>query len=537
MKYTIIKNRILSGVLLLTLLASCSKIDNFLGVFPSKSSSKPLATIEELDGLLGLYSSFYTESSAALFAGQDDFGLIKEIHDSYAGIYSGTSMPYHFYPAVWDVPNVETSGDRGWAEGWGKIFRANMVFVNVDNVTGTAAQKAELVAEAHFIRAYDMYTLANIFCLPYTISNTKNKDELGLPLKQSTSFDESVARATLEETYKFIEADLTEALKITTPLIRATDGILRSWRGNKTAVKAFAARYYLYQGDYTKALNYANLALGEYSTLVDYNLNNKVGGMTWGLPKAYTIDQGTPQQLSVTLKFPYGHDNQTDVTDRMAWKESLYMRFMYNGSWWFIPSRELLALYDKTYDRRYEYNYVQGYSYDRGCIKPSYSYPGYIRFFKDNLPSGPTVAEMYLIKAECQARLNQVTEAQTTINILRAKRINSTAPSSVINLSFANQTDAITKILQERRRELAFVQRWFDVRRLNNNDNTADDVVMTRSFYEYSSSAILNLGGLKTYTLPKDSRRFAVPIPITDIVSGNGVIKQNTYDANSVLIQ
>jgi len=144
---------------------------------------------------------------------------------------------------------------------------------------------------------------------------------------------------------------------------------------------------------------------------------------------------------------------------------------------------------------------------------------------------------MYLIKAECHARLNQITEAQTAVNMLRVKRMNNTAPSATINLSFTNQQDAITKILQERRRELAFVQRWFDVRRLNNNDITTDDVVMTRSFYGYTSSAINNLEGLKTYTLPKDSRRFATPIPITDIVSGNGVIKQNTYDANSVLIQ
>jgi tetratricopeptide (TPR) repeat protein len=529
--------KIINVLLLLSILVSCSEIDNFLGVRPSKSSSKPLETIEELDGLLGAYTNFYRESSATLFAGHDDFGLIQEIHDSYSGIYGGTSMPYHFYPAVWDVTNLETSGDKGWAECWGKIFKANMVLNNLDKVSGSETAKAELKAEAHFIRAYEMYMLANIFCLPYTNTNKANKDEMGLPLKQLTSFEESVERATLEATYQLIEADLEEALKITTPLIRQTDGVLRAWRGNKTGVKAFAARYYLYQGDYTKALNYANLALGEYNTLVDYNLDSRDGGMTWGLSKNYTINQGTPEQQTVTVKYPYGHDNQSDMTDRMFWKEHLYMRFMYDGSWWFIPSRELLALYDHTYDRRYEYNYVQGYSYDRGVTKPAYSYPGYIRFFKDNLPSGPTVAEMYLIKAECHARMNQLPEAQTAVNTLRAKRISNTAPSSVINLSFTNQQDAITKILQERRRELAFVQRWYDIRRLNNNDDQNDDVVMTKSFYGYNSSAILNLEGLKTYTLPKNSRRFATPIPYTDIVAGQGVIKQNTYDDNSVLVQ
>ncbi len=536
MKY-IFRNKILGLVLLFTILESCSKIDDFLGVIPNKSLSKPLQSIDELDGILGLYTTFWRESSGTEYAGSDDFGVLKEIHDSYAGIYGGTSMNYMLLPAIWDIPAVENSGDRGWAEAWTKIFSANMVLGNLGNVEGSDARKAELKAEAHFIRAYDMYTLANLYCLPYTSFNTKNKAEMGLPLKQSVSFDESVARATLEETYKFIEADLQEALKITTPLLRASDGVPRCWRGNTAGVKGFAARYYLYQGDYAKALTYANQALSEYSVLVDYNLNSKTGGMTWGKPSTYTIDQGTASQKSVTVNYPYGHDNQSDNTDRIAWKEHLYMRFVYNGSWWFIPSRELLALYDQTNDRRYEYNYVKGYSYDRGCTKPSYNYPGSIRFFKDNLPSGPTVSEMYLIKAECLARQNNLTEAQAAVNTLRAKRILNTAGAAVINLTFSSKDDAVKKILEERRRELAFVSRWFDVRRLNNNDDASDDVVMKRTFYGYTSSAILNLEAVKTYTLPKDSRRFACPIPYTDLVSGQGVLKQNTYDANSVLIQ
>jgi tetratricopeptide (TPR) repeat protein len=518
-------------------LGSCTKIDDFLNERPSKSTAKPLETVEELDGLLGTYSSFYRESSQTLFASSDDWGVIKEIHDSYAGIYAGTSAPNSFYPAVWDVANLETSGDKGWSEAWSKIFKANMVLVNLDNVTGDEEYKNNLKAEAHFIRAYDMFLLANIFCLPYTLSNTANADEPGLPLKRSTSFEESVERATLEATYEFIEADLTEALKITTPLIRETDGVLRSWRGNKTGVKAFAARFYLDMGDYTKALDFANEALAEYNTLVDYNLDSRVGGMTYGLSKTYTIDQGTPAQQVVTLQYPYGHDNQSDLTERFAWKEALYMRFMYNGSWYFIPSQDLLGLYDQVNDRRYEYNYVEGYSYDRGCVKPSFSYPGYIRFYKDNLPSGPSTAEMYLIKAECHARLNQLPQAESAVNILRAKRISNTAAQDVIELSFANQQDAITKILEERRRELSFVARWYDVRRLNNNDDPNDDVIITRSFYGYSSSAVNNTGPVLTYTLPKDSRRYAAPIPYTELTSSQGVIKQNTYDEGSVTIQ
>jgi hypothetical protein len=57
--------------------------------------------------------------------------------------------------------------------------------------------------------------------------------------------------------------------------------------------------------------------------------------------------------------------------------------------------------------------------------------------------------EAQLILAEAQAQNNQVAEAEQTINTYRATY-------SLPPLSFANQTDAVTKILEERRRELSF---------------------------------------------------------------------------------
>src|SRR5690606_31091583 len=126
---------------------------------------------------------------------------------------------------------------------------------------------------------------------------------------------------------------------------------------------------------------------------------------------------------TVTLKFPYTHDNQSDMTDMIGWKEFMYFRMLYHASWWYLPSQELLDLYDKDNDLRYEYHMVEGYSYDRGMTNPAYDWPGYVFFFKDRLPSGPTTAEMLLIKAECEARGDQVATAMNTVNQLRAKRM------------------------------------------------------------------------------------------------------------------
>ena len=172
---------------------------------------------------------------------------------------------------------------------------------------------------------------------------------------------------------------------------------------------------------------------------------------------------------------------------------------------------------------------VENYSYDRGMTSPAYAYPGYIFFYKDRIPSGPTVAEMILTKAECQARMGDYIEAMNTVNVLREKRIDKNAPSDKIKLSASSQTEAISKILQERRREMPFSTRWYDIRRFNNNEDPDDDVVLTREFYPYTNFGILGKETLKTYSLDKNSRRFAAPILNTEIESSLGKIQQNIY--------
>ena len=210
----------------------------------------------------------------------------------------------------------------------------------------------------------------------------------------------------------------------------------------------------------------------------------------------------------------------------LGWKEFLYFRMLNHESWWYIPSQGLLNLYDKDHDLRYKYHMVEGYSYDRGMTKPSYDYPGYIFFFKDRIPSGPTVAEMHLIKAEAHARLNNITEAMNSLNTLRAKRL---MPGAWVNLTASSKDDAIKKVIDERRREMPFVQRWYDLRRYNNNEDPNDDVEITKTFYPYTVSAVQTTQPVKNYVLPKNSRRYAAPIPRTELISSDGVITQNSY--------
>ena len=118
-----------------------------------------------------------------------------------------------------------------------------------------------------------------------------------------------------------------------------------------------------------------------------------------------------------------------------------------------------------------------------------------------------------------------------TVNQLRAARMDNTAPTDKINLSASSQQEAITKILEERRREMPFTMRWYDIRRLNNNEDANDDVpALTRTFYPYTSASVQGNEAPITYTLDKNSRRFAQPILNSEIESSQGAIEQNTYE-------
>lgn len=508
--------KLVGGCMLFVLCMGLGSCEKFLDKRISKNTSLPLETTAHLNALLENYSAFYSDENQG-WLGTDDYGLNATTYDNKRGNF--TFMPTIFR-AFWDVEfSPQTSGsDYLWSQSsgeWRDVFYANAVLNNLDKVTGgTAADKARLKADAHMVRAYAYWQLANTYCLPYTEAN---KGEMGLPIKQSTSFEEDFSRKTLEETYKFIESDLQEALKINKPLVVA--GKPEHWRSSTAAVNGFAARYYLNRNNYTEALKYANLALSEYNTLVDYNSS---ADMRYGTPATYQVAGASPY----TLQFPYTHDNQTNLVDMIGWKEFLYFRMQNFGSWFYLPSQELLSLYDQTNDRRYEYHIVENFSYYFGSNTPTNGLPSYVFFFKDKIPSGPTTAEMYLIKAECLARTGDIPNALAAVNTLRSKRLR---PGAWVNLAASNQPEALTKILQERRREMPFVQRWYDIRRFNNNSDPSDDVVVTKQFYPLTLAGPDVSGAIKTYTLEKNSRRFALPINNTEIIAGRGELKQNTY--------
>ena len=121
--------------------------------------------------------------------------------------------------------------------------------------------------------------------------------------------------------------------------------------------------------------------------------------------------------------------------------------------------------------------------------------------------TSPSVPEMMLIKAECIARgIKGDESADAILKRLRSNRF----PSSYTD----NIGGTLKDVLDERRRELAFVIRWYDLKRYNALDDTGVP--------EYSSIPVKKLmynnvqdltSGVKIYELKPNDPKYAIPIP------------------------
>ena len=482
-----------------------SSCNDFLDKNPSKNSQVVISTVDQLDALLGNFNDYLNENNLASVHSTDDTGLDSELYKNEYQIFSMATV----FHCTWDVDGVSNdSFERNWLTEYRKIFNANLVLDYLDKVKGDKATKDRLRREAHFIRAVSFYQLINTYTM---LDTPANQNEMGIVLKNTTSFEENIKRSTIQKSYQQIEEDLKIALEDNSPII--LNGKFRPWRISGAGTKAFAARYYLQKANYDLALTYAENALKEYSALVDYNTEFRYDS------KQLVVKVGAK---TIMLDMPYTW--KATSADVLNWKEFMYARTLINNSGWYIPSKELMDLYDKENDLRYRYHFVEDFSFYRNA--KSSSYPGYVFFNLNNVPSGPTVAEMLLIKAECLIRKGQWIEGMKALEALRVKRIETKGYKQLV---VNNASEALKVVLEERRREMPFSMRWFDARRLNQNSDQTDDVEFTKMFYHYSISAVDFIKPLKEYKLSKDSRRWANPISTTEINSSQWIIEQNRY--------
>ena len=106
------------------------------------------------------------------------------------------------------------------------------------------------------------------------------------------------------------------------------------------------------------------------------------------------------------------------------------------------------------------------------------------------------VDELFLIAAECYARMNQVS---TAINKLNELLITRWKTGTFVNFTASTKEEALAVILAERRKELLIRGlRWSDLKRYNRD---GANITLTRT-----------VNG-KNFQLPPNDLRYAIAIP------------------------
>lgn len=438
----------------LLLLTSCEK---FLEKVPDKSLTI-LTTIEQYRQLLDERQLYVNAPGIAEF-GTDDYYVSFEDWQSRLYIVKNA---YTWEKDIYEG-NSHSNGD--WYYPYNVIYHTNIVLGGLKGFKIGAGDKVaydNLKGQALFMRAYQYYLLQEIYGKPYNPESSST--DMGVPLKLSPDVGERVQRASVQETFDQILADLKGALRLVSDEYPVTS----KYRISKAAVLAMLSRVYLTMQDYPKAESYADSSLMLYPTLMDYNKLDTLSNAPFVFP-----DNEEVLFLMGQLSYGLYLVSPTSIID-----STLY------GSY-------------GQYDLRKRHFF--GLSNDQ---KP------YLKAVYTGTKSpfgGIATDEVYLISAEAKARNGKVGEAMERLNALLTKRF---ITGKFVPLDADEEEAVLTIILAERRKELiGRGLRWSDLRRLNQDPRFAKEL-----------KRILN--GTE-YTLPPNDARYTYPVPPSEIaISG-----------------
>lgn len=443
----------------LLIISCCPACEKYLDVKPDDKITTP-ATVKDLQAMLDNSDKMNIKSLCYDEASADDYFMTPE---NYARVGLRGQAAYFWEP--W--PNEYTNE---WAKASEEVYVSNVCLETTEKLlkTGTSEQELKNVkGSALFYRAFTWLKLLWIHSKAY--DETSAKTDLGIVLRETADFNVPSIRSSTEEGYSRVIEDLEQAIDL------LPNAQPHAFRPSKAAAHALLARTYLSMRKYDLALEHAEKCLNIKSDLIDYNT------------------------INATVYSPFQSYNP----------EVLFHAEISAFSYFNV--QPAYAMVDTTLYQSYNQNDLR-----KGVFFLSngkyFSFKGtYLSRAtgSNNLFTGIATDEVYLIKAECLTRIGKTNEAMATLNTLMKKRWRSSV--SFPAFTTVNNSDALTVILNERRKELVFRGlRWIDIKRLNKEGN---QITLSR-----------NLSG-KITSLQPNSERFALPIP-ADIITLAG-IQQN----------
>jgi hypothetical protein len=409
---------------------------------PPPTTSISSATVYSSDATaIAAVTSLYTTMAASSVMAPGSINALSlwcALSSDEMGYWSGMSNL-----AAWAYYRNELSAVIGGAGSefydslYSAVYTCNATIQGLSAATGlTPAVRQQLLGEAKFVRALCYFYLVNLY------------GEVPMPLTMNTQVNASLARSTVAQVYRQILADLQDAAaNLSLVFLDSTllNPDMERVRPTRWAALALLARTDLYTGDWAGAENAADTViansslfqLGTLSTVfLKASLNNNEA--IWQLQP---VNEGWNSEDAKAFIMPANGPGGNGYNMGVYMSAGLLAAFepgdLRRISWVDSTIVDTLTFY-------YPYKYkVNTYG------APVTEYPTLLR-----------LGELYLIRAEARAHLNELSGAAADLNMIRARA--GLGPTGA-----GTQQELLQAIQHERRVELFTEggQRWLDLKR------------------------------------------------------------------------
>ncbi len=329
---------------------------------------------------------------------------------SYAEFFSSQLLP----------TNVQALSQ--WSSAFNYIYTANTCIEEIGKSKSlTVTQRNAFLGEVHFIRAWMYFNLVNLY------------GDVPLILGTDYQVNRLMPRSPKEEVYRQIVKDL-EMAKSMLP-----KNSIQNTRAGYYATAALLSRVYLYLNDYQKALEEANILINSGTYQIEANLDNVF--------------------LTSSKEIIYGLAIAN--VNRDTWEGYYFVPAATTSLPAYVFTNAFYDSFDTDDQRKHKWTRVN--------VNAGKSYP--IPFkYKLNATVGTVkerysvlrLAEQYLIRAEAKVRLNDLTGAESDVNVIRKR-------AGLTPISLQTSETLLSEIHKQRKFELMaeWGHRWFDLKRSN----------------------------------------------------------------------
>ena len=436
-KYDNIFNRLVAVIAAAFVMTSC--LEKVPGDFiPEEDGMKTFSDASQT--LTGIYSAYM---SGALYSGL--LTLLPDIQADLVYAVQGNSNTYGTH-WLWDIRYTNSEIESVYGSLYRVIGRCNFYLDQVDELRATLTDDEEIqvldfyTGEVYCARAMAYSELIKCFCKAYDPATAK--DELGVVLADTYFGAMPKRRASLEESYAFVLADLRKAEEM---LDEKNDYYVADYF-TQAAAHALHARVALYMQDWDAAIEHSSKLINRTDAFRLASSDIYSGSQTY-------VDYMWSNDLSFEIIWKVGFT----VTSYGGALGQVFLNFNNYYTYYYpdyVPAQWALNLYASNDTRYGAYFGSAQTGYPHQLTWPLLTkYFGNEQFISNmiyhvNMPKPLRLAEQYLIRAEAYCRKGQYSAASADLSALNTARYRGNVSVSL------NASNWLQTISDERVKEL-----------------------------------------------------------------------------------